>query len=719
MVRDLLALLDPEVPLYLGSARFGMSGGRRVPLGRYMKKGEFFREKQHYSMCHGGSGYILSRGLLRLLKGKFKRCEYEPPPTTLEDARLSFCINQHAGTQCTALEGAYGFDVLKNARTTTTADGGVAELHKMAALSPVSFAGGATYHQVLPAAQGALHAIISALERNPDVKDAAARRIERWMQNHRRAFVITWNCTAGYYNYTVEPKASTIPSPEPTHVHNHDMTHDASVRPPSSALCQGNGMPTAAKSAPTTVRMHGNEPTWFWPYKGGHPDQGVYNYSNNKPLQVQQASLHNANVILVMEGDCNLKHPGTSAGATRGSNSLRARAFSTPSSSDGNSHFNSMHMRHTNLENSTHSASACGMGTAAAVGLSLAASVLKLITSLRSAMAAPSSIPGTIATVILLFVVDANNPIWKRLVTQVETMMAPPSSRRQQKPVHSMNREDIQDNAKIIITLRLVQISESVTKLTDGTNMHDETKENNDSESYSESDSRDPLSQPRSVRFNPERLALRIQHRRNLVFAGFLLDQPAGSIKKSLHCPPTTIFQQDPFTHIDARGGVAVFMTAQPNAYLTRSPPSVGLVKLVFGVCGPSEADTPPKWIGPGLIDSAVAIGLPVAHGLLLAVTLRRYIEFNNNQILTAHKVKLTLKSRLAKPAAPVMCAPWHVFSRVVWEGRVAEYVPVTIYTPAESPVVLASKESPAEHGDNEGVKNGRGDIAVAVLAEN
>lgn len=119
-VRALLAELDPEVPLFLGSTRFGLQplGGRGgTQLTRMVQRGEFFREVAKHSMCHGGSGYIVSRGLLRLLRPHLQRCELAPPPTNMEDAKMAFCISQFTGLQCIGLQDdPTGFDVLRNAR---------------------------------------------------------------------------------------------------------------------------------------------------------------------------------------------------------------------------------------------------------------------------------------------------------------------------------------------------------------------------------------------------------------------------------------------------------------------------------------------------------------------------------------------------------------------------------------------------------------------------
>ena len=94
-----------------------------------------------------------------------------------------------------------------------------------------------------------------------------------------------------------------------------------------------------------------------------------------------------------------------------------------------------------------------------------------------------------------------------------------------------------------------------------------------------------------------------------LVFSGFLLDN-ADAYRDAtvMHAPLSATFQLDPFA-VDHRKGVAFFVTAQPNVYLTKWPPNPRLVSIVFGACSEAEVKTPPTWIGPALLDTDVVIG--------------------------------------------------------------------------------------------------------------
>jgi hypothetical protein len=130
---------------------------------------------------------------------------------------------------------------------------------------------------------------------------------------------------------------------------------------------------------------------------------------------------------------------------------------------------------------------------------------------------------------------------------------------------------------------------------------------------------------------------------------------------------------------------VQLFVTRKPNSYLTRDPPSTGLVKIVFGCCSASELKTPPGWIGPGLIDASFILGTAAAHGTALAVAAEKYEQI------------VKKSGAMGVPVDAGNCTADHVFSRVVWGGLVATHVPVTIMTPWESPVV--SIESPVADG--------------------
>jgi hypothetical protein len=198
-----LGRLDPSVPLFVGSARFTLATARTssssssslsavqgVSVAKMVRKGDYFRELEHYAMCHGGAGYALSRRLLSLLAPRLRRCEVEPPQTQMEDAKLSFCVGAHTGLQCLGLHGSGGFDVLSNARL------GDDSTSRVNALSPAGYLGGATFHRVSPWLMHAIHASLSTLRGDTSAVASVAMETDLFFSDHRK-FVATWNCSVG------------------------------------------------------------------------------------------------------------------------------------------------------------------------------------------------------------------------------------------------------------------------------------------------------------------------------------------------------------------------------------------------------------------------------------------------------------------------------------------------------------------------------------------
>ena len=106
-VERLLRQLNPEVPALLGR-RMGFY--LRPPFNASKPEGQTF--------CHGGAGYLLSRGLLRVMAERFERCIRVGPRSSLEDGRvrrrrrrrrrpadtgpqLGWCVQEYANITCT------------------------------------------------------------------------------------------------------------------------------------------------------------------------------------------------------------------------------------------------------------------------------------------------------------------------------------------------------------------------------------------------------------------------------------------------------------------------------------------------------------------------------------------------------------------------------------------------------------------------------------------
>jgi hypothetical protein len=103
-MRRLLRALDPSVPFQLGNNGYGV--GCRGPAPTSL----FFRQNRGTDPCHGGAGYVLSRGLLELAAPRFRGCADEWPSSSYEDAKLSYCLMRHAAANCIGMKHDFGWD---------------------------------------------------------------------------------------------------------------------------------------------------------------------------------------------------------------------------------------------------------------------------------------------------------------------------------------------------------------------------------------------------------------------------------------------------------------------------------------------------------------------------------------------------------------------------------------------------------------------------------
>lgn len=210
-IRELLARINPDIPFYAGSTHYGIHTGMNagLTLGNVVPKGEYFRELSQRIMCHGGSGYILSRALLKLLRTRMHQCERLPPYTHMEDAKLAFCIFQFTGVQCTSLQDSVtGFDYLHNAKASKVTNTFLDEKIKS---DQVGFASASTFHRVN--STGIYH-IYESLQKYVNLPseretlekehlDEILRQVhantDAWFNDHSRRFVSTWNCSCHYH----------------------------------------------------------------------------------------------------------------------------------------------------------------------------------------------------------------------------------------------------------------------------------------------------------------------------------------------------------------------------------------------------------------------------------------------------------------------------------------------------------------------------------------
>jgi hypothetical protein len=181
-LRHLLRQLDPALPFQLGNNGYGVGCRGPAPTSLY------YRQNRGTDPCHGGAGYVLSRGLLDLVAPKFKGCANEWPMSSYEDAKLSYCLMHHAAVNCMGMKQDFGWDRYHNPKRAMVPA-------KLKALenTPVMFAMGVSFHPVPADFQHIIHTRLRELGRKHHGEIALKRR--EVMGKSHRYMVTQWNCT--------------------------------------------------------------------------------------------------------------------------------------------------------------------------------------------------------------------------------------------------------------------------------------------------------------------------------------------------------------------------------------------------------------------------------------------------------------------------------------------------------------------------------------------
>jgi hypothetical protein len=179
---EYLKAFDPEIPLKLGNNLYGVSCRGVAP------DSPFFWENKGGAPCHGGAGYAMSRGLLKIVGPHVLGCSAEFPSTSYEDAKVEFCMMRHAANKCIGMKKEFGWDRYHNAKRDKVA----MKLDNLEKI-PVILGTASTFHPVPPAFQQRIYDTISRIRFNQtaDLTEATAKTLASSV----RKLVSTWNCT--------------------------------------------------------------------------------------------------------------------------------------------------------------------------------------------------------------------------------------------------------------------------------------------------------------------------------------------------------------------------------------------------------------------------------------------------------------------------------------------------------------------------------------------
>eukprot|EP00035_Acanthoeca_spectabilis_P038637 m.54905 g.54905 ORF g.54905 m.54905 type:complete len:794 (+) comp9225_c0_seq2:2080-4461(+) len=181
-LRSLLKQLDPALPFQLGNNGYGV--GCRGPAPTSL----FYRQNRGTDPCHGGAGYVLSRGLLDIMAPHFKGCADEWPMSSYEDAKVSYCLMHHAAVNCMGMKHDFGWDRYHNPKRAM-----VPMKLKALEMTPVVYAMGISFHPVPAEYQSKIYSRITEL--SVLHKDEIALKRRDVMDRSHRYMVSQWNCT--------------------------------------------------------------------------------------------------------------------------------------------------------------------------------------------------------------------------------------------------------------------------------------------------------------------------------------------------------------------------------------------------------------------------------------------------------------------------------------------------------------------------------------------
>ena len=183
-LRKTLSVFDPDIPMLLGKPYATKCAGVDGP-------GPLWGDFVAIQFCHGGSGYVMSRELLRRVGPYIQNAS---TVTSLEDAAVAAVAYEHTGVKCVNLNAKMfgGLDLVKNAHNQSLI---VREVSKYMAQDPNIMAKTATVHAVEASTTHFLHDIFTKLDadtrRTEEVDGLASLALDL----KRSTMVTSWNCT--------------------------------------------------------------------------------------------------------------------------------------------------------------------------------------------------------------------------------------------------------------------------------------------------------------------------------------------------------------------------------------------------------------------------------------------------------------------------------------------------------------------------------------------
>jgi hypothetical protein len=192
-MRELLAAFDPNIPAQFGNNLYGVGARGAVPAP------PFYWQNRGIDSCHGGAGYVISRGALDITADHWLGCATEWPGSGYEDATVAFCLMRHVGTACFGMKMDFGWDRYHNSKREN-----VGMKLDLLEQTPAKYAAATTFHPVPPVFQSRIYDSIQKFRGSHGTE--ARKMREASLAKSRKQFVAQWNCTID----TVSPPVNGI-----------------------------------------------------------------------------------------------------------------------------------------------------------------------------------------------------------------------------------------------------------------------------------------------------------------------------------------------------------------------------------------------------------------------------------------------------------------------------------------------------------------------------
>jgi hypothetical protein len=183
-LEKMLSVFNPDIPVYLGKPFATKHKGVAGP-------DPLWQDFTTMSFCHGGSGYILSRALLKIVGPLIQDA---PQTTSLEDAAVASVLYQYSGVRCINVNSRMfgGLDLFGNSHDQAMI---LSRVKQYEANEPHVLQKTTTIHSVQAEVTRYLHPMYQRINSNATLDSLVDIMAERDLEIRRIYLTTSWNCS--------------------------------------------------------------------------------------------------------------------------------------------------------------------------------------------------------------------------------------------------------------------------------------------------------------------------------------------------------------------------------------------------------------------------------------------------------------------------------------------------------------------------------------------